>query len=483
MLSVLGSTYVPHVRRCREPCLSASSALTVTVDLDTGSRELLTFERLLRVKPFPSSCPYGPELFAAAAPLALQPSVSRAVSATLRRRYRELIGRRPHAVLEQICDAQTRLPKWAQHDGNWQLHASEDSYVAVTAADPERGLQQTPPPILRMPSWREGREVSPSYSLPFADGSFDTLVSHGCVPYAVAPLPLFEEFRRILKPGGTLCLTFEGPPPSDDLRYSYLSACDPRSASLAWLQAADGADLLYMVSSFFFYSGGWAELEVTELLPHSPASPAPLYQVVAKKLSNREFMVLKATNDPARRDRGPTKAAVDDASDDGAKQLPALQKMRSVDQPMPQRPQGKGNGAPGKTSPLEPRAPQSTAASRLQDVARASQKTQRSPKASRPKSRPPAAAEQAPKGAVQEDASALVRRRILETIRKGIEANKERSDLEPGEQQMMDHMKMYVMETKLAESQLSTRETELWEEMKRDYLSSKPADPQARPPV
>ena len=60
-------------------------------------------------------------------------------------------------------------------------------------------------------------------------------MSHHCVPYAVAPLLLFEELRRVLKPG-TLCLTFQGPPPQDprsggDKSRAFHAAADPRSAS------------------------------------------------------------------------------------------------------------------------------------------------------------------------------------------------------------------------------------------------------------
>ena len=62
-----------------------------------------------------------------------------------------------------------------------------------------------------------------------------------------------------------------------------------------------------MVGSFFFYSGGWSSIEVSEVLPHSPASPAPLYAVTATKLTNRAITVLRAQNDKGRVRRPPPK--------------------------------------------------------------------------------------------------------------------------------------------------------------------------------
>ena len=121
------------------------------------------------------------------------------------------------------------------------------------------------------------------------------------MPYTDTPLPLFTELHRIVRPGGTLAVTFCAPPPASST-WAQQSTCDPQSASLAWLQAADGADLLYMVGSFFYYSAEWGSIEVEELLPHSAANPAPLYAVTARKMSNRELFVHKASKDVCRQE-------------------------------------------------------------------------------------------------------------------------------------------------------------------------------------
>ena len=53
------------------------------------------------------------------------------------------------------------------------------------------------------------------------------------------------------------------------------------------------------------------------------------------------------------------------------------------------------------------------------------------------------------------DAGALVRAKILETMKRGISESRTRTDLATGDKKMLEHMKMYVMETKLAEMDLS----------------------------
>lgn len=38
---------------------------------------------------------------------------------------------------------------------------------------------------------------------------------------------------------------------------------------------------------------------------------------------------------------------------------------------------------------------------------------------------------------------------------------------------MLEHMKLYVMETKVAETELSDEERLIWEEMKSEYISQR----------
>lgn len=69
-------------------------------------------------------------------------------------------------------------------------------------------------------------------------------------------------------------------------------------------------------------------------------------------------------------------------------------------------------------------------------------------------------------------ASERVRASILETMKRGINQARNRTDLAPGEKAMLEHMKMYVMETKLAEGNLSSDELQIWNDIKAEYEST-----------
>lgn len=410
---------LPARRRAPHALCSAFSKPEFNIEMPShNSRtELLTFQRLVQVKPYPMECPYdGLELFAAAQPLALQPPPSRAVNAALERFYRqELAGARSNPVLEYVCDGRTRLPRGRRRGGSVQLHASDASLAAATYASSP--LEHLALPPLQLGAG--GAPDGPSYSLPFVDGHFEAVLTHGCMPYTVAPLPLFEELHRVLRPGGTLAVTFEAPPPvGASSRWAQYASCDPRSASLAWLQAADGADLLYMVGSFFFYSGGWSAIQVRELLPHSPASPPPLYAVTATKLTNKQLFRLKAEREISR-------AAI-------ARAAPSVPIAAPPPAPAP------------RAQPPAPRAPAAQPRRRPAQPTAARVSEPRSPPASDRRSGSPQGVPSRAPPADDADGHAVrstrVRQQILDTIKRGIAENRGRSDLADGERRMLEHM-------------------------------------------
>ena len=47
-----------------------------------------------------------------------------------------------------------------------------------------------------------------------------------------------------------------------------------------------------------------------------------------------------------------------------------------------------------------------------------------------------------------------------------------RTDLADGDKKLLEHMQMYVMETKVAEADLSAEEAAIWESMKEQYLKT-----------
>eukprot|EP00967_Tisochrysis_lutea_P097223 scaffold142727_cov32-Tisochrysis_lutea.AAC.2 len=54
-------------------------------------------------------------------------------------------------------------------------------------------------------------------------------------------------------------------------------------------------------------------------------------------------------------------------------------------------------------------------------------------------------------------------------MKRGINQARNRTDLAPGEKAMLEHMKMYVMETKVAEGNLSSDELQIWNDIKAEY--------------
>jgi SAM-dependent methyltransferase len=221
----------PSARRSTVPRLSASDisgSPDVRILGADQSRELLTFERMVKVKPYPAQCPYdGLELFSSAEPLRLQPPPSRVVSAAIQRLYRQQLGWRPQAILEHVCDGKTRLPPAQRRRAGQaqQLHHTGASLAAALRTN-TRHLQHAALPALQLPT--AGAD-GPRYSLPFADGTFDAVVSHQCVPYTVAPLPLFAELHRVLRPKGRVVVTFAGPPPSgSSSRWAKVAPLQPR---------------------------------------------------------------------------------------------------------------------------------------------------------------------------------------------------------------------------------------------------------------
>lgn len=75
--------------------------------------------------------------------------------------------------------------------------------------------------------WRPFRRVcGDAQALPFADASFDLLVSNLCVQWCADLKAALYEFRRVLRPGGWLIFTSFGPDTLQELRAAWRAADD-----------------------------------------------------------------------------------------------------------------------------------------------------------------------------------------------------------------------------------------------------------------
>jgi malonyl-CoA O-methyltransferase len=148
-------------------------------------------------------------------------------------------------------------------------------------------------PMLRRvrPGWRRplARICADARSLPLADSSVDVLFSNLCIQW-IDDLPaLFDEFRRVLRPGGYLALSTFGTDTLHELRAAW-AAADRTPHVSAFAPIALVGDALL--------SAGFRDpvLDVEHFALHYPDAAGVM----------RELKALGATNADARRARGLT---------------------------------------------------------------------------------------------------------------------------------------------------------------------------------
>lgn len=102
--------------------------------------------------------------------------------------------------------------------------------------------------------------------LPFADGAFDGVVCCVSVDYLTAPVAVFADVARVLRPGGVFACTFS-------------NRCFPTKAIRGWLYATDG-ERCAIVARYFRDSGrfGAPVVEQRTAIGHRGD---PLYAVYA----------------------------------------------------------------------------------------------------------------------------------------------------------------------------------------------------------
>ncbi|GAA4839159.1 class I SAM-dependent methyltransferase [Actinomycetospora corticicola] len=121
---------------------------------------------------------------------------------------------------------------------------------------------------LRANTWAHERvvhDLNADPRLPFADASFDTVVSTVSVDYLTRPVEVFREVARVLRPGGTFAIAFS-------------NRCFPTKAVRGWL-ATDDAGHVRIVRDYFTASGAFGE-PVDE---QRPSAGDPVFTVRATR--------------------------------------------------------------------------------------------------------------------------------------------------------------------------------------------------------
>ncbi len=102
--------------------------------------------------------------------------------------------------------------------------------------------------------------------LPYDDAAFDAVLICVSVQYLTAPVAVFREIARVLRPGGALVVTFS-------------NRCFPTKAVRIW-SALDDAGHVALVGTYTREAGGFGEYEV---IAHTPHRGDPLFGVVARR--------------------------------------------------------------------------------------------------------------------------------------------------------------------------------------------------------
>jgi ubiquinone/menaquinone biosynthesis C-methylase UbiE len=98
-------------------------------------------------------------------------------------------------------------PGWWWNTAAQHLHA--DAVVTITDLSP--GMVEESVARLRGLGCNVTGRAADAVSLPFADDSFDLVAAHYMLYHVPDPLQALQEFRRVLRPGGTLVAASNGP--------------------------------------------------------------------------------------------------------------------------------------------------------------------------------------------------------------------------------------------------------------------------------
>jgi SAM-dependent methyltransferase len=104
--------------------------------------------------------------------------------------------------------------------------------------------------------------------LPYEDNSFDKVTCVVSIDYLNNPKEIFSEVGRVLRPGGEFLVSMS-------------NRCFPTKAFRIWLATSD-LEHVFMVGSFFHYSGMFDPAECKDLSPN-PGMSDPLFVVKAAK--------------------------------------------------------------------------------------------------------------------------------------------------------------------------------------------------------
>jgi len=112
-------------------------------------------------------------------------------------------------------------------------------------------------------------DVNGDPRLPFGDEAFDGAMCAVSIQYLTAPLVVFREVRRVLRPGAPFIVSFS-------------NRCFPTKAVAVWLGSTDPQHVA-LVRAYFQGAGGWVDVAEEDRSPGDDGDP--LYAVWARTRS------------------------------------------------------------------------------------------------------------------------------------------------------------------------------------------------------
>ena len=112
-------------------------------------------------------------------------------------------------------------------------------------------------------------DVNGDPRLPFGDEAFDGAMCAVSIQYLTAPLVVFREVRRVLRPGAPFIVSFS-------------NRCFPTKAVAVWLGSSDPQHMA-LVRAYFQGAGGWVDVTEEDRSPGDDGDP--LYAVWARTRS------------------------------------------------------------------------------------------------------------------------------------------------------------------------------------------------------
>ena len=113
-------------------------------------------------------------------------------------------------------------------------------------------------------------DVNGDPRLPFGDEAFDGAMCAVSIQYLTAPLVVFREVRRVLRPGAPFIVSFS-------------NRCFPTKAVAVWLGSSDPQHMA-LVRAYFQGAGGWVDVTEEDRSPGDDGDP--LYAVWARTRSD-----------------------------------------------------------------------------------------------------------------------------------------------------------------------------------------------------